>query len=76
MPSLISPCPAALQRHHARHHRARLAVVKALPCAPTPLRGADGLDDGRSDPVSRDYVMARDTALRSFASSRRWEVQR
>ncbi len=75
MPSLISLRLAALQRHHARHHRARLAVVKALRSAPTPLRGADGLDAGCGDPASRTYVMARDTALRSFASSR-WEVQR
>jgi len=76
MPSLISPRRAAVQRHHARHHRARLAVVKALRCAPTPLRGADGLDDDCGDPASRDYVMARDIALRSFVSSRPREVQR
>ena len=76
MPSLISLRPAAMQRHHARHHRARLAVVKALRCAPTPLRGADGLDYSCGDPASRTYMMAQDTWRRSFASSRRREVQR
>ena len=74
--SVISPRPAPLQRHRARHHAARLAVVKALRSAPTPLRGADGLDDGCGDPASRYYVMALDPALRSFALSRWWEVQR
>lgn len=48
--SVISPRPAVLQRHHTRHHAARLAVVKALRYAPTPLRGADGLDDGCAIP--------------------------
>jgi len=73
--SVISPRPAVLQRHHTRHHAARLAVVKALRYAPTPLRGADGLDDGCGDPASRICVMAWETALRSFASRGR-EVQR
>jgi hypothetical protein len=76
MSSLISPRTAATRRHRARHSRARLAVVKALRCTPIPLRGADGLDDGCGDPASRDYVMALDTALRSFASSPSWAVQR
>ena len=75
MRSLISPRQAAVQRHHARHHRARLAVVKALRRAPTPLRGAGGLDHGCGDPGFRIYVMALDTALRSFASSPPWAVQ-
>ena len=76
MPSLISPRRAAVQRHHARHHRARLAVVKTLRYAPTPLRGAGGLDHGCGDPGSRIYVMALNTALGSFASSPPCAVQR
>ena len=54
--------PTATPGHHAADAPARLTPVKALRCAPTPLRGADGLDSGSVEPRLAHYVMAQPPA--------------
>src|SRR5690242_4123978 len=58
-------CTPDLTGHHVGQSRARLTLVKALRSAPTPHRGAEGLDQGSATPGSRHYVMARHTAARA-----------
>lgn len=41
--------PRSSIRRHVVHHRARLVIVKALRCAPTPQCGAYGLDDASGE---------------------------
>src|SRR5690349_17552984 len=55
-------CTPDLTGHHVGQSRARLTLVKALRSAPTPHRGADGLDQGSATPGPRQYVMARHAA--------------
>ena len=57
--------PTATPGHHAAHSAARLTPVNALRCAPTPLRGAHGLDRGSAEPRSGTCAMALDCDRRT-----------
>lgn len=68
------PCTrTATPGHHAADSSARLTPVKALRGAPTPLRGADGLDRGSVEPCSGIHVMARRSADLALPSPTRFQ---
>lgn len=69
-----APCTRpATPGHHSADSSARLTPVKALRDAPTPLRGADGLDRGSVEPCSGIHVMARRSADLALPSPTRFQ---